>query len=117
MADGKVGQPVRFARGTGPNQVTVTIDNATCDSNHAVVLYGTLGNYSGYQGAVTGCNIGAGPTASFTAPAGNVWFNVVWVNDGGAAGSPGSGSSGARNWRAAGLCGVLTDDTSDPVCD
>jgi hypothetical protein len=117
VADGKVGQPVRFGRGAGPNQVTVTIDNATCDSNHAVVLYGTLGNYSGYQGAVTGCNIGAGPTASFTAPAGNVWFNVVWVNDGGAAGSPGSSSTGPRTWPAAGLCGVIDDDTTDPVCD
>jgi len=42
---------------------------------------------------------------------------VVWVNDGGAAGSPGSSSSAPRNWTAAGLCGVLTDDTSDPVCD
>jgi hypothetical protein len=117
VADGKVGQPVRFARGAGPNEVTVTIDNATCDSNHAVVLYGTLGNYGGYQGAVTGCNIGTGPTASFTAPAGNVWFNVVWVNDGGAAGSPGSSSTGPRTWPAAGLCGVIDDDTTDPVCD
>lgn len=117
VADGKVGTPVRFGRGAGPNEVAVTIDNATCSSNQAVVLYGTLGNFNGYQGAVTGCNIGTGPAASFTAPPGNVWFNVIWVNDAGAAGSPGSSSTGPRTWSAAGLCGVIDDDTSDPVCD
>nr|MCU0253100.1 hypothetical protein [Acidobacteriota bacterium] len=117
VADGKVGTAALFGRGPGPNEVTVTIDNATCSSNQAVVVYGTLGNFSGYQGAVTGCNVGTGPAATFTAPPGNVWFNVVWVNDAGAAGSPGSSSTGPRTWSAAGLCGVIDDDTSDPVCD
>ncbi len=60
---------------------------------------------------------GPGPTATFTAPPGNVWFNVLWVNEAGAAGSPGSSSTGPRTWSAAGLCGVIDDDTSDPVCD
>ncbi len=117
MADGKTGSPVLFARGAGPNELTVTIDNATCSANRAVVLYGSLGNFSGYQGAVTGCDIGAGPNATITAPAGNLWFNVVWVNDAGAAGHPGFSSTGSRTWNAAGLCGVIDDDPSDAACD
>ena len=100
-----------------PNQLTVSIDNATCSASRAVVLYGAIGSYGGYQGAVSGCDLGAGPTGTFVAPAGSVWFNVIWVNDAGAAGHPGFGSSGARAWPAAGLCGTISDDASDPVCN
>lgn len=117
MADGKVGSPMRLSKGTGADELTVTIDGATCASNRAVVLYGSIGNYTGYQGAVTGCDLGAGPVGTITAPAGSVWFNVIWVNDAGAAGHPGFGSSGARTWPAAGLCGSISDDASDAVCN
>jgi len=117
MADGVHGTAVRFTKGTGPSELRVTIDNTTCSSSKAVVLYGTIGNYGGYQGAVSGCDIGTGPTATITAPAGSVWFNVIWVNDNGAAGHPGFGSSGPRTWTATGVCGVVADDPSDAVCN
>lgn len=117
VADGAVGEPMTLGKGPLPGQLTVTIDDATCSSTRAVVLYGTLGNYAGYQGAVTGCDIGAGPSGTFTAPSGSVWFNVLWVNDAGAAGHPGSGTSGPRSWNAAGLCGVVADDASDAICN
>lgn len=117
MADGEVGGAMLLGKGTSPNQLTVSIDNATCSASRAVVLYGAIGSYGGYQGAVSGCDLGAGPTGAFVAPAGNVWFNVIWVNDAGAAGHPGFSSSGARSWPAAGLCGANADDTSDAVCN
>ena len=83
-----------------------------------MVVYGNIGDYSTYQGAVdVGCDLGTGPTATVTHAGDNVWFNVIWVNDNDAAGHPGFDSSGARMWSAAGLCGVISDDTSDAVCD
>jgi hypothetical protein len=96
----------------------LTLDNATCSAGRAVVVYGNIGDYSTYQGAVDlGCDLGTGPTATVTHAGDNVWFNVIWVNDNDAAGHPGFDSSGARTWSAAGLCGVVSDDTSDAVCD
>jgi hypothetical protein len=117
VGDGETGAPVILGKGAGPNELTVTIDAATCSASRAVVVYGTIGNYGAYQGAVSGCDIGTGPTATFTAPGGSVWFNVLWVNDAGEAGHPGFSSAGARSWSAAGLCGVVDDDPSDAVCD
>lgn len=117
VADGKAGSPVLFQRGPGPNEVLVTLDNATCSSSRAVVVYGSLADFNSYLGAVPGCDLGPGPTGSFSAPSGNVWFNVLWVNDSGAAGHPGFSSEGTRTWTAAGLCGVIADDPSDPACD
>jgi hypothetical protein len=42
---------------------------------------------------------------------------MIWVNADDAAGHPGFSSSGSRTWGAAGLCGTVTDDPSDMVCD
>ena len=117
VADGTVGSPVRVGKGPGANELTITLDNTTCSSDRAVVLYGTIGNYTDYQAAPLGCNLGSGPTAVITAPAGSVWFNVLWVNAASAAGHPGFSTAGTRPWTAAGLCGVLSDDTSDAVCN
>ncbi len=108
---------LRLARGASPNEIQVTIDNATCSSSRAVVVYGNLGDFTHYQGAVGGCDIGTGPTATITHAGNNVWFNVLWVDEDGTAGHPGFGTSGPRSWNAAGLCSVVDDDRSDPVCD
>jgi hypothetical protein len=117
VADGSSGAPMRLGKGAGPSELTIAIDDTTCSSTRAVVLFGNIGNYTGYQGAVTGCDIGGGPTGTFTAPSGSVWFNVLWVNDTGAAGHPGTGSGGSRTWDAAGFCGVVADDPSDATCN
>jgi len=117
VADGTHGAAMTLGRGTAPGDLRITIDNATCSSARAVVLYGNIGNYGAYQGAVGGCDIGTGPTATITPPGNSVWFNVIWVNPAGAAGHPGFGSPGPRNWGAAGLCGVVADDPSDAVCN
>jgi len=117
VADGSHGAAMTLGRGAVPGQLQITIDNATCSSARAVVLYGAIGNYGAYQGAVGGCDIGNGPTATITPPGNSVWFNVIWVNPSGAAGHPGFGSSGPRNWGATGLCGVAADDPSDAVCN
>ena len=65
----------------------------------------------------SGCDLGAGPTATVVHAGDDVWFNVIWVNEDDAAGHPGFASSGPRSWDAAGLCGVASDDPADGACD
>ena len=92
-----------------------TVPAATDD--HAVVLYGDIGNFGGYQGAVaTGCNAGSSGSATFS-QAGSIWFLVHWVNGNNVAGSAGDATAGERTYTAAGLCGVVSDDTSIQVCN
>ena len=118
VADGYFGSAVTLNRGVGANDLEFNIDSATCSSARAVVVYGNIGDYSGYQGAVdTGCDIGNGPTATVTHAGDNVWFNVIWVNEDEAAGHPGFDSTGSRSWDAAGMCSVVSDDPSDGVCN
>jgi hypothetical protein len=118
VADGVTGSEVTVRRGVGPNDLIFNIDAATCSADHAVVLYGSIGDYSDYQGAVdVGCNVGAGQGATVTHAGSNVWFNVIWVNANGVGGHPGFASSGPRPWTASGLCGVATDDASDNTCN
>jgi len=118
MADGYYGAGVTLSNEAGSDEIVFSIDNATCSGSRAVVLYGDIGDYSNYQGAVDlGCDIGSGPTATVTHAGGNVWFNVIWVNEDDAAGHPGFDSSGSRSWGAAGLCGAASDDQADAVCN
>jgi hypothetical protein len=118
MADGLYGSGITLGKGAGPDEIVVTIDNATCSATRAVVVYGDVGDYGGYQGAVdSGCDLGTGPTSTVVHAGGDVWFNVIWVNEDDAAGHPGFDSMGPRSWDAAGLCGVASDDPADAVCD
>jgi hypothetical protein len=118
LADGATGTAMTMDKGASPDELLITIDNVTCSENRAIVVYGNIGDFSGYQGEVaTGCDIGTGPTASITHSGDSVWFNIIWVNPEEAAGHPGFSSSGSRTWGAAGLCGTATDDPSDMVCD
>jgi hypothetical protein len=117
IGDGITGNQMLAGKGAGADDVSISFDVATCSSDHAVVLYGNVGNFSGYQGAVTtGCDAGNTGTATFT-QSGSYWFNVIWVNADDAAGYPGDASSGPRTWTATGLCAVTSDDQSDDVCN
>ena len=104
-------------KGVGAADVDITFDVATCSSDHAVVLYGNLGDFSAYQGEVTtGCDAGSSGTATIN-QSGSYWFNVIWVTSGAAAGYPGDATAGPRSWSATGLCSVASDDQSDDVCN
>jgi hypothetical protein len=117
VGDGVQGTQMTAARGVGPDDVDITFDAMTCSSDHAVVVYGSFDDFSGYQGEVaTGCDAGATGLAAFQQP-GSYWFSVIWVNGNNAAGSPGNATAGARTWTASGLCGVASDDQSDQVCN
>jgi hypothetical protein len=117
VADGLTGTGIRLSKVSG-NTLHVTYDIATCQSNHAVVLYGTLGSFGDYTGTVdSGCNVGATGAADFSIAATNVWFNVVWATSSNTAGHPGFATSGARTWPANGHCGVTGDDSSDTSCN
>jgi hypothetical protein len=118
VGDDVVGIGIRLDKGVGANDIDITFDNATCSDDHAVVLWGDIGDYSGYQGTVdVGCDIGAGLNALVTHVGSDIWFNVVWVTAGDAAGLAGFDSSGSRTWNASGLCNVTTDNTTDNVCN
>ena len=110
--DGLVGAPLMLTKGSG-DTLHASFDVVTCSDDHAVMLYGHLGDFSGYGGAVTNCDLGATGSADFDISIANVWFNLVWVNSEAAGGHPGYG----RTWPAAGLCGITSDDHSDTVCD
>ena len=111
------GSQMTAAHGLGADDVDITFDVGTCSDDHAVVLYGDIGNFGGYQGAVaTGCNAGSSGSATFS-QAGSIWFLVHWVNGNNVAGSAGDATAGERTYTAAGLCGVVSDDTSIQVCN
>ena len=111
-----MGTPILLTKGTG-NTIHVTFDSATCSSDHAAVLFGTLGNFGDYAGEVdSGCNAGSTGAADFSVAASNVWFNLVWVDSSGAGGHPGFATSGARTWLASGLCSIATDNPARSTC-
>jgi hypothetical protein len=112
-----VAEDMRLGRGI-LSTITVTYDAATCSADRAVMLWGPLGDFDGYQDDVgLACNLGNDGSASFPFPGTNVWFNLLWVNAGGEAGHPGFSSAGPRDWSAVGLCDVETDDVADATCD
>lgn len=119
VGDDVVGTGIRLDKGAGANDIDITFDTATCSDDHAIVVYGNLGDFTGYQGAVdAGCNVGTGGSTTFTHAGSGVWFNVLWVTSDDKAGHPGYDGGGLiRPWNAVGLCGATSDDPSDGVCN
>lgn len=97
------------------NDIVATWDATTCNSSGALILYGNIGNFSGYAGGAD-CAAGNTGTKTFTPPAGDVWFNIVW-DSGTIGGHPGYSTAGARTWSSIGLCSMLTDNIGDNVCN
>jgi PKD repeat protein len=125
VADGIVGGPAAtFTPGsTVPGQIDVTYDVSACSGQKAIILYGDLGDYSGYRGCAQSDAGHAGTATIDASSLNNVWFNIVWthvVPDGWVAGHPGYGYSGTasvpRSWNAAGFCGVTEDNHGDGTC-
>ena len=117
VGDGVSGNLMTASRGVGAGDVDITFDVGTCNSDHAVVLYGDIPDFSNYQGAVTtGCDAGNRGAATFN-QAGSIWFLMHWVDAGNTAGFPGDATAGARTYTATGLCSVTADDTSDQTCN
>ena len=56
VADGVVGTSMTLNIGVRPNELTVNIDDVTCSDEHAVVLYGAIGDFSDYKGLIRGHN-------------------------------------------------------------
>ena len=102
-----------------PQQVDVTYDATHCTGERAVILYGTIGSYSGYVGCAQTNAGNTGTTTVNTTGLDNVWFNIVWAN-GTTAGNPGNGYNGTadvpRTWPAAGRCGITQDDAGHATC-
>ncbi len=121
VADGKLaGVAATFSKSaTIAGQIDVTYGTSPCSGAKAVIVYGALGDYSGYMGCAQS-NAGNSGTATIAAAGlSNVWFNILWTS-GTTAGRPGYGSNGTadveRSWNAAGFCGVTTDDHRLNTC-
>lgn len=122
VADGTGGTTAaKFSKGEWiPEEIEVTYATAPCSGEQAVILYGSLGNFTTYTSCAQD-NAGSGGLAYFDSTGmDNVWFNIVWSNDG-MAGHPGymnlDGTPVARSIDAHGLCGLFADDHTDGVCD
>lgn len=121
VSDGKSsGTPAIFGRNIAvPGMIDVAFDAVSCSSPKAVILYGALGDYTGY----TGCaQADAGNTGSATIDASglaNVWFNIIWTT-GTTGGHPGFARAESgdvpRTWPAAPLCGLTADDHNRETC-
>jgi hypothetical protein len=121
VSDGRLtGSAALFSRSaTVSGQIDVAYDASTCAGERAIVLYGALGNFAGYEGCAQSDAGHAGTTSLDASALGNAWFNVVWTI-GSTAGHPGYGSDGTveteRSWNATGLCSVAADDHSRRAC-
>jgi hypothetical protein len=97
------------------SDIAATWDAVTCNTTGAIIVYGTIGDYSGYVGSVD-CAAGSSGSKIFTPPSGSVWFNIVWKNNN-VAGHPGYSSAGERSWSSIGLCSVSSNDMADNACN
>lgn len=107
------GTAAKFMKSGG--NIIATWDATTCNATNAIIKYGNIGTYTGYAGSAD-CAAGTSGSKTFGAPAGSVWFNIVWEN-GTTSGHPGFSSSGARTWTASGSCSVTADNSTDGVCN
>jgi N-acetylneuraminic acid mutarotase len=121
MGDGTAGSTAaRFTKhGSYPGWIDVAYDASTCSAPKAVILYGSLGSFAGYQGSIQ-CDAGNAGSAMFNGSAmSNVWFNIIWTT-GTLAGHPGygfaSGTQTERTWNAGGFCGLMGDDHTKKTC-
>lgn len=114
------GTAAKFVKSSG--NIAATWDVSTCNGVGAMILYGNIGDYSGYAGSAD-CSAGANGSKTFSPPSGSVWFNIVWANipnvvtPQGIAGHPGFSSAGARTWTSTGLCNIVCDDSNDNTCN
>jgi len=102
-----------------PTQIDLTYQTA-CAGDEAIVVYGNLGDFSGYTGGLTSPDTASGSTTVDASGVDLVWFNVVWVKHG-IAGHPGWANDGSsstqRTWNAAGHHpDVVGDDHSVTGC-
>ena len=103
-----------------PDIIDVTYDASHCSDQKAVILYGSIGNFSaGYAGCSSYDAGNLGSATMDTTGSSNVWFNIIWTSatTGGHPGYAFSGSSDvARTWISAGFGGITVDDQSHGTC-
>jgi PKD repeat protein len=122
VADGKLaGEAALFVPGADdPERIEVTYGVVPCSAARAVILYGHLGDYTGYAGSALDDAGNSGTAVFDSAGLENVWFNIVWTS-GSAAGHPGYAYDGVedveRTWDAAGFAGLTLDQHTDGTCE
>lgn len=117
LADGVTGTAMLFGKGAG-DTIDVVYDVTTCAGQRTAMLWGSLGDFTAFEGDVgPDCDLGREGSGSFDFPGTDAWFLLLWVDPSERAGHPGLASAGPRSLAAAGLCGVAGDDPADAVCD
>ena len=108
--------PVRgmtASRAANGVDIDLTWDAVTCPAQEYNVFYGNLADVATYTYSGQTCDLGTTGTATFTAPAGDLFFLVVAQNGSieGAHGFDGTGKAVPAS--AAGACGASTQIRSD----
>jgi uncharacterized repeat protein (TIGR01451 family) len=104
----------KFTKGAG-NTLNVTYDAVTCSAEKVVILYGSLGTWTGYAGCAQSNGGNGGSTTIDSTGQTSTWYNLVWTS-GTTAGHPGFATGGARTWSAVGFCGATANNISRPTC-
>jgi hypothetical protein len=108
----------RFTKGPG-STLTVTYDAATCSAQKLIVLYNTIGTWTGYAGCAQNNGGNGGSTTIDSTGQTATWYNLVWTS-GTVAGHPGFAFNGttntARTWNVGTLCGMASDDKTKATC-
>jgi hypothetical protein len=109
----------KLTKGEG-NILNVTYDGTTCSAQKLIILFNTIGIWTGYAGCAQDDGGNTGITTVDSTGQESTWYNLVWTN-GTTAGHPGFGFDGSqavnRVWNAAGYCGVTHGDHADKACD
>jgi hypothetical protein len=110
----------KFANHPGSSmQIDVTYDATHCGEQKAVVLYGSIKDFSDYAGPAK-CGGGNGGSATIDGSGlDDVWVNILWEN-GTVAGHPGFAFNGstytARTWPSVGSCDIASDQQDYGLC-
>jgi len=105
----------KFTKGAG-NTLNVTYDAVSCSADKVIILYGTIGTWTGYGGCAQSNGGNTGATTVDSTGQTSTWYNLVWTV-GTVAGHPGFATGGARDWTvAAGVCGMTGNNLTRASC-
>ena len=102
-----------------PEQIDVSYGTDNCLFSKAVILYGSLSDYTQYAGSAQNDGGNTGSAIIDGTALTNVWFNIIWTENS-MAGHPGYAHDGVseleRTWTASGFASITGDDHSVLEC-
>jgi hypothetical protein len=103
------GTPMRAGLNPNGTDIDVTWDATSCPAEDYNLFVGRLSDVAAYVYSGAACGLGTTGQATFTPPAGDLFWVVAGVDGEAREGTHGSDSAGRARWAGAGgLCGVTT---------